>query len=100
MKRKQNAPSHRRKGSLGSVDEIMSTDVITTEPHEAAAVVWSRMRRRNASHLVVIENGRLRGILSQRDLGGANGASDRKGRMVEDLMTRRAAIGPHCMHRQ
>lgn len=88
MKRTAKAPRG-SKNSLGSVDEIMSNEVITIEPQVAASVARSRMRRRNASHLVVTEGGRLRGILSERDLEGAKGRSGRSGRMVEDLMTSR-----------
>jgi hypothetical protein len=36
-----------------------------------------------------MENGRLRGVISERDLGGGSGAEIREGRMVEDLMTPR-----------
>src|SRR5690606_21959694 len=43
------------------------------------------MRRHRIRHLVVVENGRLVGILSERDLGGGGGA--RGDRTVRELMT-------------
>lgn len=71
--------------------EIMSSRVITVESTEAASVAWSRMQRQRIRHLVVTENGRLVGALSERDLGGRSGVETRKGRVVRDLMTPRVA---------
>lgn len=71
------------------VGEIMDPKVVKIGPNEAANVAWSRMQRRSVSHLVVTENGSVRGILSERDLGGRGGEEIRKGRMVQDLMTPR-----------
>jgi CBS domain-containing protein len=45
------------------------------------------MRRGRIRHLLVVEAGRLVGILSERDLGGRAGAKVRKRRRVQDLMT-------------
>jgi CBS domain-containing protein len=45
------------------------------------------MRRGRIRHLVVMERGRLVGVLSERDLGGRAGADTRKRRKVQDLMT-------------
>jgi CBS domain-containing protein len=72
-----------------SVGAIMTTKVATVEPQQAASVAWSRMRRQKVRHLVVMESGQLRGILSEGDLGGRSGLRDRTGRMVEDVMTPR-----------
>lgn len=77
------------KGSHMPLREIMSTRVATVEPKEAASVAWSRMGKRGIRHLVVAENGRLRGVVSDRDLGRRGGARIRSGRMVQDLMTPR-----------
>jgi acetoin utilization protein AcuB len=62
----------------------MSTTVVSAEAQEAANVAWSRMQRRNVHHLVVMENGRLHGTISE---GAFGRRSDRAGRMVEDVMT-------------
>jgi len=69
--------------------ELMSTPVVTIDSAESAGVAWSRMRQHHIRHLVVTDNGRLAGVVSDRDLGGQRGAELRKDRMVEDLMTRR-----------
>lgn len=86
MKRARNARPKGQKRSLGSVTEIMSTRIVTAEPQEAASIAWSRMQRRNVGHLVVMENHRISGIVSEGALGRQ---SDRKGRMVQDMMTPR-----------
>jgi CBS domain-containing protein len=67
--------------------DIMSTRLVTIGPKEAASEAWTRMRRRRIRHLVVMEGGRLVGVLSERDLGGRAGADIRRGRKVQDLMT-------------
>jgi CBS domain-containing protein len=69
--------------------EIMSARVVTIEPREPASVAWSRMQRQRIRHLVVTENARLVGVVSERDLGGRNGDAIRRGRVVQDLMTAR-----------
>ncbi|HEX7128093.1 MAG TPA: CBS domain-containing protein [Thermodesulfobacteriota bacterium] len=65
----------------------MSTPVETIGAAEPASAAWSRMRQRRIRHLVVTDDSHLVGILSERDLGGRNGAVLRKGRTVEELMT-------------
>jgi CBS domain-containing protein len=71
--------------------EIMGTRVVTIGPGEAASAAWTRMRRRNIRHLVVMDDTRLVGVLSERDLGGRTGAKVRRGSVVQDLMTPRVA---------
>jgi CBS domain-containing protein/ribosome-associated translation inhibitor RaiA len=71
------------------IAEIMSGKVVTVAPKATASAAWARMRRRGIRHLVVTANGKLHGIISDRDLGGLNGASMRKGLLVEDLMVAR-----------
>ncbi len=71
------------------IHEIMSTGVVTIGPREAASAAWSRMRRRGIRHLVVMDDERVVGVLSERDLGGRSGAATRKNRVVRDLMTPR-----------
>lgn len=68
--------------------EIMTPRVISVAPDESAGAAWTRMRRRRIRHLVVMEAGRLAGVVSERDLGGRAGASMRRGRTVRSLMTR------------
>jgi len=66
----------------------MSSRVVTVAPDESANAAWTRMRRRRIRHLVVMQEGRLAGVVSERDLGGRAGASMRRGRTVRSLMTR------------
>jgi predicted transcriptional regulator len=91
MTRTRNLRSRTEKVSLGSVDEIMTANVVTAEPLEAARVAWERMRRRNTSHIVVAHKGKLLGIVSERDLAALDNRNARKDHMVEDLMTAREA---------
>ena len=67
--------------------EIMSSKVITIDAKQLAEVAWSRMQRHRIRHLVVLDDGHVVGMLSERDVGGRNGAELRKGHVVEELMT-------------
>ncbi len=71
------------------IHEIMNTNVVTIGPQDTASTAWSRMRRRGIRHLVVIDDDRVVGVLSERDLGGRSGGATRKNRLVRDLMTPR-----------
>jgi CBS domain-containing protein len=72
--------------------EIMTTDVVSIGPDQAASAAWSRMEREDIRHLVVAEGERLLGVLSERDLGGRHGGAVRRGRLVRDLMTAQVAV--------
>lgn len=67
--------------------EIMNTDVIAAGPDDTADRAWSMMRTKSVRHLVVMDRRRVVGVLSERDLGGRNGAAVRRGRTVSDLMS-------------
>lgn len=69
--------------------EFMETRVVTIGPGEPASVAWSRMRGRRIGHLVVTENGRVVGVVTEQDLDGRNGAAIRRQQLVGDLMTSR-----------
>ncbi|MBX6331738.1 MAG: CBS domain-containing protein [Gemmatimonadaceae bacterium] len=70
------------------LDEIMACRVITIASDEPASAAWTRMRRRGIRHLVVVDDGQLVGVVSERDLGGRTGAAKRRGRTVRSMMTR------------
>jgi CBS domain-containing protein len=75
--------------------EFMRTDVLTVEPGEAAGAAWSRMRQRRIRHLVVVtDGGKLTGVVSERDLGGQEGARVRQGKTVRDLMSPKVVSVP------
>lgn len=81
--------------------EIMSTGVISATPRQTAERAWSEMRLRRVRHLVVMDGSSVVGILSERDLGGRNGASIRRGRTVAELMSRDVVnAGPETTLRQ
>src|SRR5262245_131244 len=82
------AGQNRDESDVRPLAEIMQTRVVTIGPKESAEAAWTRMRRRGIRHLVVTDHERLVGVLSERDLGGRAGTKLRKGRRVQDLMTR------------
>jgi CBS domain-containing protein len=83
------------------LQDIMSTDVLTVAPGEAAGTAWERLWRARIHHLVVMNGRRVVGLLSDRDLGGARGQRMRDGRSVADLMTHSVVVaGPRTTVRQ
>jgi len=68
------------------IADIMTSPVETTFPGAAAEAAREQMKRRGCHHLVVMEGGRIAGVLSERDLGGRTGAAARN-RTVADLMS-------------
>jgi CBS domain-containing protein len=73
--------------ALMRLGEFMKTGVVTIGAGEKASAAWSRMRDRRIRHLVVIDTGKVIGVISERDLGGTAGAELRRNRLVRDLMT-------------
>jgi acetoin utilization protein AcuB len=73
------------------VGEIMTREVKTALPGESAEDAYRRMRLHRIRHLVVMDNKRVIGVVSERDLGGGRGAGLRAGRTIEDLMVRDVA---------
>ena len=70
------------------VAEVMTTDVKTVSPRVAASDAWALMRRAGIHHLVVTDESRVVGVLSERDAGGRKGGRLRAKSRVEDLMTK------------
>jgi CBS domain-containing protein len=68
--------------------ELMNTKVLTVEASTDAGQAFLDMKRRRVHHLVVQKNGKIVGVITERDLGGPRGAATRAGRRVEDLMSR------------
>ena len=69
------------------VQDVMTKDVQTSAPTNAAEDARELMRRHGFQHVVVTRGSHVVGILSDRDAGGRQGTSVRKGRTVEELMT-------------
>ena len=83
------------------VQDLMTEGVKTIAPAAAAEDAWNVMRLNRIHHLVVTTGSRVVGVLSDRDVGGARGASVRKNSAVADLMTAPAVtVGPTTTVRQ
>jgi CBS domain-containing protein len=67
--------------------DIMTIGIVTIDLREPATAARADMRRHRIRHLVVVEGGRVAGIISERDLGGVNGVEARHDRPVQELMT-------------
>jgi CBS domain-containing protein len=76
------------------VEDVMTRVIQTVSPAASADDAWNLMRTRQVHHLVVTDGPRTVGILSDRDAGGARGASVRKNRAVRDLMTTHVVTVP------
>ncbi len=75
------------------VRDVFDSTVVTATPHESASTAWDRIQKRRADHLVVVEDGRVVGVVSRHDLSGpAGGAHRRMGRRVVDLMHSRVFV--------
>jgi CBS domain-containing protein len=51
-----------------AVREVMSAELVVADVDESYDVCLTRMQQAHVRHLIVLERGRLAGILSQRDL--------------------------------
>jgi acetoin utilization protein AcuB len=66
--------------------DIMSVGVVSIGPRESTSAARASMRRHRVRHLVVVDGGRVVGIVSERDFGRSHGSASRD-RTVEDVMT-------------
>ena len=69
------------------LQDVMSTKIKTIKPGASADAAWERMKNGEIRHLVVVDNAKVVGVISERDLGGARGVVLRKGKSVDDLMS-------------
>jgi acetoin utilization protein AcuB len=65
---------------------MTSEGVETIGPREPTSAARATMRRHKVRHLVVVDRGRVVGIVSERDFGRA-GRSGPDGSLVQDVMT-------------
>jgi acetoin utilization protein AcuB len=70
-----------------SVRDVMSTDLVTVAPHESARRAYEIMRDRRIRHLPVLADGRLVGVLSDRDLRPVLLSPGLAGATVGELMS-------------
>lgn len=67
--------------------DLLSGNIETIETKVAASVAWDKMRTQNVHQLLVTNNGRPVGILTERGVGGPNGdPALRQRHLVGDLM--------------
>ena len=67
--------------------DILDPSPATTSPDESASTAWERMQALKVSHLVVLKDRLIVGVLARRDLSGpAGGTHRRMGRRVGELM--------------
>lgn len=69
------------------VYEVMTKDVETVKPAVLASEAKTRMRQKHIHHLVVTQGSELRGVVSERDLGGPKLPKTLGRWTVEDVMT-------------
>lgn len=69
------------------VYEVMTRAVETVKPAVLASEAKARMRQKKIHHLVVTQGTELRGVVSERDLGGSKLPKSLGKRTVESLMT-------------
>ena len=69
------------------VFDVMSKAVETVKPNVAASEAKTRMRQKKIHHLVVMSGSQLKGVLSERDLGGTKLPKALGKSTVGDLMT-------------
>lgn len=72
--------------------DVMTESVLTTSPATSVAEASELMRRKSVHHLVVTEDRKIVGVLSERDIGGRGGAGGRVARTVGDVMTRHVVV--------
>jgi CBS domain-containing protein len=72
---------------MPSVDRHMSRDLLTVEPGLPVVVVARRMVERNVGAVLVLEEGRLAGIMTERDLMRAVARGLRDDVVVGECMT-------------
>lgn len=69
------------------VQDVMTERVKTVSAATTADQAWTLMRTNGIRHLVVMEGRDIVGVISDRDMGGRQGAAVRQAHSVSDLMT-------------
>ncbi len=77
------------------LSDVMSTRIETVSPGEAAAGALARMRQMRIRHLVVVEGGKVVGVLSDRDVENLGSMGNVE--TVEDLMSGPVVTAPAKM---
>jgi acetoin utilization protein AcuB len=72
----------------------MTEGVLTVSAGTSAEEAWDLMRMKGIHHLAVVDGRTIAGIISDRDMGGRQGAVVRRNRTVGELMTTRVVTVP------
>ncbi len=73
---------------MPAVRDVMSSNLLVVEPTLPIAETAARMVQRNVGAVLVLDHGRLAGILTERDLMRAMASGVRDEAVVADCMTR------------
>lgn len=76
----------------GCLKEIMSSPVVTFHEAVPASDALATMEEAGVRHGVVVRGDEVIGVVSDRDLGGAHGAVERRHHTVSDRMQRVAIV--------
>jgi acetoin utilization protein AcuB len=74
------------------VADLMSRPVHTVAPNLSAEAARAEMRRHDVRHLVVMTDGRITGVISEHDLGGARGLVPGLEWTADDLSNSRVVV--------
>ena len=69
------------------VKELMTPQVVAVRPTDSLAAARELLREKRIHHLLVLENGRVVGLLSYRDLIGKSDAQSVSDVMSRDVVT-------------
>ena len=72
---------------MATVDRHMSRDLLTVEAGRPVVEVAQRMAERNVGAVLVLDDGRLAGIMTERDLMRAVARGLTEGTLVSECMT-------------
>jgi len=73
-----------KKPSEVLVEDVMTTDIVSCEPAADVAEVSRKMERAQIRRILVVENGRLRGVIAMADLARETGPHE-AGRVIEKI---------------
>lgn len=83
------------------VGEIIKTEVEMIDSNTTASHARSQMRRKGVGHLAVVEDGRVLGVVSERDLDERGAHRFPSGRIIRDFVTPGAvSVGSNTTLRQ
>lgn len=78
------------------IQDVMTSDIVTIAPQATIAEAREKLRANKIHHLIVLEDKKILGVLSDRDV-----ANRRNEMIVADVMTRDVAtISPRATLRQ